>query len=270
MNFQWIGSQKVALGGVIAFYGIILFSMGFVFVYFPVNSIIGFFLLLLVVSAVYFTRTSVTLSKESNYCHTEKEIAFNKVEFLNDFLKCASSWVLIVITIFQSIIARGFNRGVMSNVFSYFVFIMMVTIPVVCILEVMCCKIIRRISFVNYINHVAFLVIAWLFNMIYVVQYYQTGFMTVSAVIKIFIGLAVILAIYGIFGILRFLWKRPESVTKRKFHFWFYVVSGVIGMALGCISLTEEELGFKPITLLFVLLYLLLSVMEDRVLSLQK
>lgn len=267
MNFPWIGSPKVAWGGVLAFYGIVLFSFGLVFVSFPVNFIIGVFLVLLVVSAVYFTCKSVKFLQEAKYCHTEQEIAFNRVEFLNDFLKSAASCVLIVITIFQSIIARGFNRGVMSNIFSYFVFIMMVAIPVVGVLELMCCKIIRKRSLIDYASHIIFLGIAWFFLMIYVVQYYQTNFMTVSMVIRFFIGFAVLMIVYGFFGVFRFLWRQPDNLRKGHFHYWLYIFAGVLGVALGCLSLTTQELSFKPVTLLFVLMYLLLSAVDDSVIS---
>lgn len=270
MKFSWLGSPKVAWGGVLVFYGILLFSFGFVFVLFPVNSIIGVFLVLLLISAVYFTRTSVKFLQEAKYCHTEQEIACNHVEFLNDFLKSAASCVLIVITIFQSVIARGFNRSVMSHVFSYFVFIMMVTIPVVCVLEVMCCKIIRKHVLLDYINHVVFLGIAWLFLLIYVVQHYQDHVMTVSTVIKVFIGVAAFLLVYGILGVFHFHWKRSNHFRKGRSRSWFYMISGTIGVVLGSLSLTVEELGFQPVTLFFVLLFLLLSAIDNRVISLQR
>lgn len=263
-----IGFRGIVVGGVLAFYGIILFLVAFLFLSFPMAFTVGTFFVLLLASALYFTYGSLSEAENLPYCHTEIEVAFHKMGLLNDIVKCASSWILIIIAIVMAVAAKGVSKDLVDGIVSVFVFFMLLVLPVVCMFQILCYKHIQRANFYSYMNHIIFLLIAWFFVLLHVVDYSYAGVLPVSAVIGIFLLFAIGTIGYGIFGIFHFLWKKSAGVRRGHLHFWFYVAAGGLESLLGSLILLQETLSFGYVVLLFILVYMLLSVIDDKVASL--
>lgn len=265
---QMMGSKWIVASGLLAFYAIVLFALALIFYYFPLHFVVGTFVLLVSISAAYFTYKSIIGAKGMQYCHTELEVVFHKVEFMNDVIRSVVSLVLLALACFQVAMHGGFNQGTMDAVIAVFQIVMLVVLPVTCLFRFVCYRTVKKRPFRSYRGSFIISGITWALILAYVHNLYVPGLVHAGDIERIFIVLAAGVLVYGMAGLVFYLLKHSIGVRKGHTQYVFYILIGVLGLVFGLLMVTADALSFECAAFFYVLLGILLSFLDSKVMLL--